>query len=122
MMRLHLKQQQTLATSPYTYSKQEDHLIATNTNKLRVEKLKLTVYILFGIGMWAQLLLADKEKTETVIWLQSLYYAGAYSAILLSKLSIVKSSPEIVELYNMFVNYERDCLNGKFWLLLNSQI
>jgi len=111
MMRLHLKQQEAYGTSPFTYLKKEDWLVPTNKNKLHFEKLKFIIYTLLGIGMWAQLLL-NGEEFETVIELESLFFASAFSVILFSKRSAVRSSPHIVELYNMFVNYEKQCLNG----------
>jgi len=112
MMRLHLKQQQAYGTSPFTYLKEEDWLVPTDQNKLHFEKLKYIIYSLFCIGMWTQLLLTDEKETETVIKLESLFFAMALSVILFSKRSAVRSSPRIVELYNMFVNYEKQCLNG----------
>jgi len=117
-MRFNLKQQQFYGTLPFSYSKHEDWLVPAEKNKLQFEKLKSIFYGLLCVGLWAQLLFDDK-RTERVIWLESLYYVSAHSIILFSKQFAKQSSPQMMELYNIFVNYEKNYLNGKFSNTLN---
>jgi len=119
LMRLHLKQQESYGSAPFTYLTKEDKLKISETVGSRREVLKLTLFILISLGMWLQIYYEDKSKVELVQRLESFYIASCFSVLCVAKWSIFHHGAEIVELYNLFVSFEKTCIKGIHGLNLN---
>jgi len=89
LMRVYLKQQETLGSAPFTYLATEDKIKISKTAGSRREYLKKSVFILILAGIWVQIHLEDKTKVELVERLESFYIYGCLSILWVSKFFIM---------------------------------
>ncbi|CAL8128996.1 unnamed protein product [Orchesella dallaii] len=108
----HLKQQEIIGTSPFTFSTD----LKLNQNRSRgiiriVHKVKLYLNFASIIILWLQLL--HESNAPLMISLKSTLYAVGVTVACVTKWNVEKQSPAFVELSNLLLQFERRQITGQ---------
>jgi len=113
LMRFHLKTQGTYGTAPFKYLSNQDKMIVSKNFGSPKESFKLTLCGLIVVGLFLQIYYQDINSVEVVQRFESLFYASAIALICIAKWGIFIHGSDVVELYNLFVAFEKSCLKGQ---------
>jgi len=119
-LKVHLKLQQFYGTIPISICPNSPYkiVVVNIQSKLNYELFKLTVTSFYTFVLWVQLSTEGKD-VAIVNTLESLLFAMAATGMCYAKWVVFFRRDKLVELYNMFLNFETYHLKSKQHIYLN---
>ncbi|CAL8122128.1 unnamed protein product [Orchesella dallaii] len=121
--KLNLKQQGKIWTAHIKFitTKEGDQLVVRPTTKQKSTYVKLLVSFLFVSILWLQIF-QQMGNEELLTTLQSMLYATPTLSNVVLRMVYLKQNYFVANLFNMFLNYERNLKDeNKYWPLNRSQ-
>jgi len=111
-IKYYLLVQRLQGTCPYKVSKSLN-LNSNSPGKMRWEHIKTTLYALYVCVLWIQLI-HERRSVELVISLESLLFATGAQVFCFTKWVTFKRRDQLIELFNLFLQFEKQHLYSKF--------
>jgi len=111
-IKIHLRLQTIQGTFPVTISSSLK-LTSSTQASLKYELYKTKLYTIYVIVLWGQLI-HGWNKTSQILSLQALLLAIGYLVCLFTKWTGFLQQRSLIELVNLFLNFESRFVKGKF--------
>jgi len=114
-VKIQILQQSLLGTNPFNFSPNSQKLVLKDKTWLRREYIKIALLTIYCAVLWLQFILDKTASTAETM--EYLLCANGVAVFWLTKVVVYQKRKSIVELFNLFIQFEQRYLQGKFFVI-----